>query len=462
MPKNSGKSRQRKQKPITIDVGGKTYTFAGIVETRSQVKLIPFTVESYVRDVISGEIDRDTLIQREPDQWSTYTKSMLIYAMLMDRQIGNILIAKGRDESKNYEIDSLIDGLQRTTAIVGYVNGEFSLSKKIPAINCRFKDEEENSIEVPYEIGGKKFDKLPSVLQKSLLRYRLTVYEYVDFEDEELDEIDKCVNSGKSPTVYQKMRFTLGSDNMRMLQPLCDSTLWEDIPNVKAKNDSILACVIRTAMLNTRYAFNNLGAGQMNEFVSHFGENVTLSKIRETGELIEQLAEIKCGMSDDDIEIFSGCSIPHIVMNLKRYNSIGENSVSYGEFLHDFFLSDEYQKFCDTEETGSGGSQYSLENVSERQAIIDDYLDSYFENSENTEGEGDDRKGTETTSGRTENSYSGRDGTNGGTDRTGAYDDISMQGYIGAYGQTPENFEFGENYPAQILYRDVSAPRTST
>lgn len=454
--------KPRKQKPITVEVNGKTYTFAGIVEPKSHVKLIPFTVESYVRDVNEGEIDRDALIQREPDQWSTYTKSMLVYSMLMGRQIGNILIAKGRDESKSYEVDSLIDGLQRTTAIVGYVNGEFSLSKKIPAINCRFVDAEDNEIEVPYEIGGKKFDKLPSVLQKTFLRYSLTVYEYIDFEDEELDEIVKCVNSGKSPTVYQKMRFTLGSDNMRMLQPMCDSTLWEDIPNVKSKNDSILACVIRTAMLNARYPFNNLGAGQMNDFVSHFGENITMSRVRETEELIDQLAEIKCGMSDDDMEIFSGCSIPHIVMNLKRYNEIRDPSMSYGEFLHNFLASDEYQRFCDTEDTGSGGSQYSLENVSERQTIIDDYLDSYSENSEDTEEKTDDCERTEGTSCKAESGDSGRNGENGGADRTGAYEHIPLPGNFGTYGQTPDGIEFGEDYSAQILYRNVPASGTST
>lgn len=42
-----------------------------------------------------------------------------------------------------------------------------------------------------------------------------------------IHEIVFSTNNGKAPAVFHKMRFALGTENMRLIQPLCDSALWE-------------------------------------------------------------------------------------------------------------------------------------------------------------------------------------------------------------------------------------------
>lgn len=178
-------------------------------------------------------------------------KTKLIEAILHNRPVGTFAIALGRSESKSYTVSSLVDGLQRTTAIVEYKQDKFALSKNASPISCHLIDDNGKEIEADFEIAGKKYSQLPNAIKIFFDEYRLDVYRYCNFTDSELDDIVFCMNNGKSPTAYQKLRFALGSEVMKYLQPVCDSFLWDDAKGCKAKNDSILGCVVRTLMMMT-------------------------------------------------------------------------------------------------------------------------------------------------------------------------------------------------------------------
>ena len=214
---------------------------------------------------------------------------------------------------------------------------------------------------------------------------------YENFSDDELDDIVYCMNNGKTPTSYQKIRFLLGSENMRYLQPICDSTLWEDNRNCKAKNDSILCCVIRTLMMLSNYNYTNLGSAQMTRFVeSDYSDYVKISTVKELNDLVEQLAEIKYQMTDEEVTRLDACSIPHLILNLKKFNAM-ENleGITYIDFLRKFWNSEDfasYTEYCETK--GSGASQYSIESIDARQYIIDDFLDEIFDKTDKTNKDG--------------------------------------------------------------------------
>ena len=223
-----------------IEINGKVYTIAERVREDSDVREIPYTINEYVKEVENGEICRDPLIQRTEDQWAKRQQSKLIESILHNRPIGNIVLAKGRAESKSYTITSLVDGLQRTTAIVDFTRDKFSIDKNAKPILCRFIDNDGNAIKYEYEIAGKKFSQLPDSIKSFFNKYRLTIHMYEGFDDEELDDVVLCLNNGKQPNAYQRIRFLLGSENMAYIQPICDSTAFEHVKGCKDKKDSIL------------------------------------------------------------------------------------------------------------------------------------------------------------------------------------------------------------------------------
>lgn len=383
----------KKKNYNTFELDGKTYTVIERVREDSDVRMVAYPIQMYVEEVDNGEICRDPLIQRTDDQWTRKQKSKLIEAILHNRPIGTIALAKGRAESKSYAITSLVDGLQRTTAIVEFKHDEFSLDKRAKPVLCRCSDQDGNEVKIEYEIAGKKYSQLPDAIKKFFDKYTLTTYMHDGFTDEELDDIVYCMNNGKTPNSYQKIRFLLGSDNMLLLQPICDSPLWEDIKGCSAKNDSILCLIIRVLMMMTHYNYNNLGSASMTKFADKdFEDYVTTGTIKTLSNLVNTLYEIKCQLTEEETARFDSVSIPHYILNLDKFNSMeNPNGVEYIDILRAFWSSVNYHDFADNcEGSGSGASMYSADSIEDRQYAIDDFLDEYLDVADNNDGGFDD------------------------------------------------------------------------
>ena len=192
----------------------------------------------------------------------------------------------------SYTQKTLIDGLQRSTAISDYINNHFALSKDTEPLSCCYRDDDGNIITENFDLAGKKFKALPDVLKEAILEYRLTVYSYEGFSDDELDDIVFCVNNGSSFKPFQKMRTVLGSAMMEYLQLVCDGVLWEKAEGIKAKNDNILGCVVRTLMLLKDYPFKSLSTSEMTKFAEEFSENGTPEKDYYSIEEAQHLMEL--------------------------------------------------------------------------------------------------------------------------------------------------------------------------
>lgn len=272
-----------------------------------------------------------------------------------------------------------------------YIDNKYALRKDAPPINCRWKNKSGDIIEQPFDIQRKKFKNLPLILQKQILEYKLTTYSYENFTDEELDGIVYSVNNGKQPTPFHKLRFALGTENMRLIQPLCNYVLWEDVKKCSAKNDSVLGCVIRIIMICTYNHINGLSTSAMARFVKDFSDKIKTSHIRKIKELIEQFGDIADKMTDAEFGTLDSCNIPHYIANLRYFNELcSKHSTdetegkSYLDFFRAFLNSEEYSvKFSAYKakgiKAGSGGTQYSADSVEERQNIIDSYLEEFLD-----------------------------------------------------------------------------------
>lgn len=375
----------KKKAPIidTVEVDGKSYKMVCVdVQQEGTVSEIPIRIKDFVEDMERGKVSRDTLIQREINQWSGLLKSSLISSVMINRPIGTILTATGRSDTQNYAVNSLLDGLQRSTAIYDFVNNKFRLSSKIKPIRCKFKDAESGEIiSKEFAIAGKKFNQLPEILRDAILDYRLTVCSYKGFSDNELDNILYCVNSGKAPTSYQKMRFALGSNAMRTIQPMCDSDLWEDVAGCTAKNDSILCAVIRIIMMYSLYDCTSYGTAEMNKFIDNFDKNTDMETLTSVTDLIEQFADIKNQMTDDELTALNACSVPHFIIGLDRFNGINaekSQGKTYLDCCRAFLASEDYKEFLEFSQSGSGNAQYSADNVNMRQSTLDYFIDKFM------------------------------------------------------------------------------------
>lgn len=132
-----------------------------------------------VADIL--EWSNNGLLELSPDfqrrsVWSEKAKSYLIDTIITGKPIPKILITQRLEGARSVRV--VVDGQQRLRAILGFINGDFKISR---AHNKA--------------LAGFTFDKLPSDSQKDFLQYELGVDLLLGVEYEEILDIFARINS---------------------------------------------------------------------------------------------------------------------------------------------------------------------------------------------------------------------------------------------------------------------------
>lgn len=380
------RTKKNNQMPAFVAIDGVEFELVDInISATGHVSETRFTVDRIHELASKGAITTEILTQRTVGQWSRKQSSNLIVSMILGRDIGTILLTgKGCTSNEMYEKNAILDGAQRFAALCDFLDNKYALTKDIQPIPCCFKDKNGTVITRKIDIAGLKFSQLPVLLQNRIINYGVKINIYNGFTDEELDDIVFCCNNGTAFKPMQKIRTILGSKTMKYIQPICDSTLWEEAKNCKKENDSILGCVLRSLILYTGHPYKNLSTKEISSFAEQFAEKSEETIRLQTeglSNLVDTMAQIVQKLSDDELEILNACNIPHLLMNIDRFwEYYGDvDIVEYLNFLHSFIGSethDTYNAYCT--KTGSGGTMYSYANAEKRQSIMDNALDNYM------------------------------------------------------------------------------------
>ena len=151
-----------------------------------------------------GNISFSHKLQRPIGQWNTRMKSLLLHSLLVGFPVNPIYTV---EESG---ITYTLDGSQRTSTCISYINNEFALSKDTPNITI-VSNENGESINKTYEIAGKKFKKLDEEVQTTLLACSLEFCMLIEYTDDEVKEMFKRQNTSK-PVGAKLLRICNESD----------------------------------------------------------------------------------------------------------------------------------------------------------------------------------------------------------------------------------------------------------
>jgi len=127
------------------------------------------------------EWQRNDLLELNPDfqrraVWSEKAKSYLIDTVVRGRPIPKILVSQRLEDARTVRV--VVDGQQRLRAILGFINGDFAISR---AHND--------------QLAGKRYNALPPELQKEFLRYELGVDLLFGLSYEDILDIFARINS---------------------------------------------------------------------------------------------------------------------------------------------------------------------------------------------------------------------------------------------------------------------------
>lgn len=348
-------------------------------ETIKEFKNSTMQVEKLVKSIDSGKIGSDLPWQRTEGLLTNYQASLLIDTILNGYMIPAIWVTKTATE--NFNQNSVIDGLQRTSTLYRFVKDKFRLHKDIKPVTVMIKNEDGTTTTTTYEIAGKKFSKLPEYLQSLILDYDLSVIEILGFSDEEIEEQFYRLNSCATFTKYHKLKVILGAALAEHINTVEALPFWDRTGFSKAqrKGNKITAVILQSLMLLTGYEFSGFGVSDVEKFAEWYSDNYNENDIVYLSELLTKLDD--CMMtSDENTKFLKAVNIPALVMNVEKFMSYEESEFTeddYTNFLNDWVdhnaEASGYMENC-------GAHSTNILKVNSRVEIMDKCLDDYVKN----------------------------------------------------------------------------------
>lgn len=286
-----------------------------------------------------GNISFSHKLQRPIGQWSSKMKSLLIHSLLSGFPVNPIYTV---DEAGTIYT---LDGSQRTSTCIGYINNEFALSKDTPNVIIQVTENGE-SVSKEYEIAGKKFKKLDEEVQSTLLACSLEFCTLSDYTEDEVKEMFRRQNNGKPlngkllRVVYESDQF---SDAVYSLatHPLMDKLMTKPL----RKNGTDRDLIIQAFMLictNQENDFTSFRKNDIDSFViDHADNNIEKTDVLRVAmdKLDESFEEIKIPITSIPMVLYSGY---RVIIDKKSFSKLVD---IINEFLIGYDSNEEYKQY---------------------------------------------------------------------------------------------------------------------
>lgn len=300
-----------------------------------------------------GNISFEHRLQRPTGQWNTRMKSLLIHSLLSGIPVNPIYVVE--EENVIYPLD----GSQRTSTCIDYINDVFSLSKDTPNVFISVKENGEQVIK-EYEIAGKKFKKLDDEVKETLLACTLEFCTLSDYTDEDVKTMFARQNSSK-PMSSRLLRVVHESDEFGdVVYSLAHHPFMDKLMSpTQRKNGTDKDTIVQTFMLiatNQENDFTSFRAKDIDTFVTDYADQY-LDKADALKEAMDRFNE-----SFDEIKI-PVTSLPQILYSgyrvVKDKKSFTKLADKVADFVANYDSNEEYKQFV---QSGTG----SKENVNGR------------------------------------------------------------------------------------------------
>lgn len=295
-----------------------------------------------------GNISFEHKLQRPINQWSTKMKSLLIHSLLVGFPVNPIYCVD--QDGVTYTLD----GSQRTSTCIAYVNNEFALSKDTPSITIT-SNENGESVTKEYEIAGKKFKKLDEEVQSTLLACSLEFCTLSEYTDDEVKEMFKRQNTSK-PVGAKLLRICKESDEFSdaIFYLAHHPFINKLVTPTQRKNGTDREYIIQTLMLiltNNENDFTSFRTKDIDAFIESHSEEA-LEKVETLKEALN-----KFDANFEEIKIPS-TSVPMVLYSGYRVTKDKKSFVKLVEIINDFLNgyddNEEYKQFV---QSGTGSQQ---------------------------------------------------------------------------------------------------------
>ena len=313
------------------------------MKTSSKERTLQWITNQYKK----GNISFSHKLQRPIGQWNPKMKSLLIHSLLSGFPVNPIYIVD--DNGTLYTLD----GSQRTSTCIDYINNKFSLSKDTPNITIQSKENGEITTK-EYILAKKKFNKLDEEVQSTLLACSLEFCTLSDYTDNEVKEMFRRQNSSK-PLNSNLLRIIYESDEFSdAVYSLATHPFIHKLTTpAQRKNGTDRNLIIQTFMLictNQKNDFTSFRTNDIDNFVQNNTDDClkTTKQLREVlDKFDETFEEIKIPVTSIPMILYSGYRI------LKDNKSFPKLTETIIKFINEYETNEKYKQYVKSGTTSS-------------------------------------------------------------------------------------------------------------
>lgn len=298
----------------------------------------------------NGNISFSHKLQRPINQWSPKMKSLLLHSLLSGYPVNPIYVVEENG------IIYTLDGSQRTSVCIDFLNDKFSLHKDTPNVTITSNKNGEQ-ITKEYEIAKKKFSKLDEEVQNTLLACSLQFCTLSEYTDNEVREMFKRQNSSK-PVGSKLLRVCEETDEFsNAIFSLAKHPFMDKIMSKTQRKNGTDKDAIRQALMlimtNQENDFTSFRSRDIDAFVRNYSEQA-LEKVDTLRIAMDKLNE---NFEEMKIKQLNVPMILFVAYRCVKDKKSFSNLVTHiNTFISDYEDSDklqEYKQFCQSATSSS-------------------------------------------------------------------------------------------------------------
>lgn len=158
-----------------------------------EIRSPEYTVAEYCEMYDRKDVRVNRQYQRSDEVWPRTAQSFLIETILLNFPIPKLFLHQHTDLRTSKTLRDIVDGQQRTKAVVDFFHNEYRLTKNVTT----------------EEAVGRSFSELPDEMQRQFLDYGLNFDTFVGATDGEVREVFRRMNSFTVPLNFEEQRHAL-------------------------------------------------------------------------------------------------------------------------------------------------------------------------------------------------------------------------------------------------------------
>lgn len=313
-----------------------------------EVRNVAWNIKQISRMVERRTIRFDYPVQRAGGQWSDIQKSYLIHTMIAGfplppvyfvsfKEEITIVMKSGVEKNKKENVRYVIDGKQRLTTLVDFLNNQYPLDAETPTVNVEGEE---------YELSGLFFDDLEEEVQDMFTSRTVLTYT-LDGEvvsDDEIDDLFFRMNNGTALSRQQIAKSKMGVVWAKKLNKIVSSDfILNNCSFTKSQiksDDHILAIVQAMMMMDQEYEYKNVSAATISDYMTTFKED-NGSKEKLLHSIEQAMNYLETGLQEYGKEnvLLKKVHLPMVLITTVEAMNMGIETDKFMGWYHDFRMA---------------------------------------------------------------------------------------------------------------------------